>query len=354
MTTKLAVVILNYNGKHWLEQFLPSVVAHSQGFEIVVADNASTDDSIPFLQVNYPQIHILILEKNWGFAEGYNRALAQIQSEYYVLLNSDVEVTPHWIEPLLDLLEANPEIVACQPKMLAYYQKNEFEYAGAAGGFVDRWGYPFCRGRLFDTMETDQGQYNDTSEIFWASGACLFIRGEIYQQIGGLDGDFFAHMEEIDLCWRLKNAGHKIFFVSQSVIYHVGGGTLSSSNSRKTFLNFRNNLALLCKNLPLQRLIPTLLIRILLDGAAALYFISKGNHAAGQQVFKAYFSFFSQIGTWLGKRRKTSRNQAHKELYPYSVVFQYFLQKKKYFQDLKKKPEKSSEPTKKLNLLAKK
>ena len=336
MTTKLAVVILNYNGKHWLESFLPSVLAYSQGFEIVVADNASTDDSISFLKAHHPEVRLVIMDQNRGFAGGYNQALQEINAEYYVLLNSDVEVTPQWIEPVLQFMEINPNVAACQPKLLTYDRKNEFEYAGAAGGFVDRWGYPFCRGRLFDTMEEDQGQYDDTTEIFWASGACLFIRSKLYHEMGGLDNDFFAHMEEIDLCWRLRNAGHKIYYVGESMIYHVGGGTLTTGSARKTFLNFRNNLALLTKNLPVANLFLTLGIRLFLDGMATGYFLLKGNFSGAGAVFKAYFSFFIHLNTWWKKRQKNTQKQAHKDLYPYSVVFQYFLQKKKRYLDLNK------------------
>ncbi|MBC8110364.1 MAG: glycosyltransferase family 2 protein, partial [Verrucomicrobia bacterium] len=233
---KLAVVILNYNGKHHLQTFLPSVISHSSGFSVFVADNGSSDDSITFLKENFPTVKIISLGQNHGFSKGYNLALHQVASEYVVLLNSDVEVTENWISPVLDLLEKDKIIAACQPKMLAYAQKTQFEYAGAAGGFLDFLGYPFCQGRLFDAMETDTGQYNKTTEIFWASGACMFVRSEVYQQLGGLDDDFFAHMEEIDLCWRMKNAGYQIMYCPESTIFHLGGGTLNKTNARKTFL----------------------------------------------------------------------------------------------------------------------
>ena len=246
-----AVVILNWNGKHMMEKFLPSVTAHTSGdAEVIIADNGSTDDSIEFLHTHYPDLRIIQLDQNYGFAEGYNRALAQIEADYYVLLNDDVEVTPHWVEPVIEQMQQNPLTAICQPKLLMYDQRDTFEYAGAAGGFIDRYGYPFCRGRLFDVVEKDHGQYDDPCEIFWASGAAMFVRADVWHQLGGLDGDFFAHMEEIDFCWRAKNKGYRVEYCPKSAIYHVGGGTLPKSNPRKTFLNFRNNLSMLYKNLP--------------------------------------------------------------------------------------------------------
>ena len=243
---KTAIVILNWNGRKMLEQYLPSVLEYScDEATVVVADNASTDDSLTFLNARYPQIQTIVLDQNYGFAEGYNRALKQVEAEYYVLLNSDVEVTPHWLSPLIAYMDSHAEVAACQPKLLSYVNKEKFEYAGASGGYLDRYGYPFCRGRLFDAVETDRGQYDDTAEVLWATGACLFIRSEDYWRVGGLDGRFFAHCEEIDLCWRLNIVGRKVICMPESKVYHLGGGTLPKGNPMKTFLNFRNNLTML-------------------------------------------------------------------------------------------------------------
>ena len=244
--TKTAVVILNWNGKKFLEQFLPYVIKHSSSdAEVIVADNASNDDSVEFLKNNYPEIQIINNNENGGFSKGYNEALSKIDAEYYVLLNSDIEVTENWIKPIIDLMDSDKSIAVCQPKLRSYHQKEMFEYAGAAGGFIDKYGYPFCRGRIFNSIEVDNGQYDDTCEVFWATGAAMFVRAELYHKFGGLDNDFFAHMEEIDFCWRLKNEGYKIMYCADSVVYHVGGGTLPKNSSRKTFLNFRNNFNLL-------------------------------------------------------------------------------------------------------------
>lgn len=331
---KLAVVILNYNGAQLLETFLPLVLKYSPGYSVVVADNCSQDASLRVLKEQFPEVPVIALDQNWGFSGGYNKALLEIDAEYYVLLNSDVEVTPQWIEPILSLMEQDPTIAACQPKLLAYHQKDHFEYAGAAGGYLDRWGYPFCRGRLFETMEPDEGQYDDQKEIFWASGACLFIRAHLYHEMGGLDVDFFAHMEEIDLCWRLKNQNHRIFYVGESTIYHVGGATLSQSNPRKTFLNFRNNLALLYKNLPASAIPKVFTIRIFLDLTAAFYFMLKGRFAAGWAVIKAYWAFYRNLGQWKKKRKAQKNFPAAQDLRPLSIVQQYFLKGKKRYQDV--------------------
>ena len=248
---KVAVVILNWNGKSFLEKFLPSVFACNSSYaEIIVADNASTDDSVSFLKSKYPQIKIIQNSSNGGFAKGYNDALKLVEAEYYVLLNSDVEVTPNWIDSVIQLMDTDKSIAACQPKIRAFDDKKSFEYAGAGGGFIDKYGYPFCRGRILDTLEEDKGQYNDVREVFWATGACLFVRSECYHKVNGFDEDFFAHMEEIDLCWRLKNLGYKIMYSPNSTVFHVGGGTLNKTSPKKTYLNFRNNLILLCKNHP--------------------------------------------------------------------------------------------------------
>lgn len=267
---KTAIVILNWNGRKMLEQYLPSVLEYScDEATVVVADNASTDDSLTFLNARYPQIQTIVLDQNYGFAEGYNRALKQVEAEYYVLLNSDVEVTPHWLSPLIAYMDSHAEVAACQPKLLSYVNKEKFEYAGASGGYLDRYGYPFCRGRLFDAVETDRGQYDDIAEVLWATGACLFIRSEDYWRVGGLDGRFFAHCEEIDLCWRLNIMGRKVVCLPESKVYHLGGGTLPKGNPMKTFLNFRNNLTMLYKCLPENELKHVMRWRWFLDYLAA-------------------------------------------------------------------------------------
>lgn len=246
---KTAVVILNWNGRKFLKKFLPDVIKFSKkDAEVIVADNASTDDSVAVLKADFPEIRIIENKSNGGFAKGYNQALKLIDAEYYILLNSDIEVTENWINPVIELMESDKNIAACQPKIRSYHEKEKFEYAGAAGGFIDKFGYPFCRGRIFQSLEEDKGQYDDTVEIFWATGAALFIRAELYHKLGGMDDDFFAHMEEIDLCWRLKNEGYKIMYCPKSTVYHVGGGTLPTSSSWKTYLNFRNNFFLIYKN----------------------------------------------------------------------------------------------------------
>ena len=285
---KVAVVILNYNGKAFLEQFLPNVIASCDPnrTEIVVADNASTDDSVSFMKSRFPEIRLIENGSNGGFATGYNVALRQVEAQYYVLLNSDIEVAPNWIEPVIAMMDADQQIAACQPKILSYYHKEQFEYAGACGGFIDKYGYPFCRGRVFQNLENDDHQYDEPMEVFWATGACLIVRADLYHQIGGLDDSFFAHMEEIDLCWRLKNAGYKVCCCPQSHIYHIGGGTLPKNSPRKTYLNFRNNLSLLVKNLPENRIFATIAYRIVLDWVAAFKFLAEGCFKDFRMVFK--------------------------------------------------------------------
>lgn len=272
---KVAVVILNWNGSGMLRRFLPTVVRCSaaDGGIIWLADNGSTDDSVEVVSREFPSVRLIRMEKNYGFAEGYNRAISQVEAEYVVLLNSDVEVTEHWLRPLLDYMEAHPEVAACQPKLLSYHQRTRFEYAGACGGFIDRYGYPFCRGRVMGVVEEDRGQYDTVASVFWASGAALFIRRQDYVDAGGLDPRFFAHMEEIDLCWRLRARGRGLVCIPQSVVYHVGAATLKRENPRKTFLNFRNNLLMLYKNLPEAELVPVMRVRTLLDYVAALNFL---------------------------------------------------------------------------------
>ncbi len=336
---KVAAVILNYNTRSWLEKLLPSVVlSQYDNLEIIIADNASTDDSIEFLKQHYPQIRIIQLDKNYGFAGGYNQCLKQVEAHYFILLNSDVEVTPNWIQPVIDILENTADAVACQPKILAFTDKKKFEYAGAAGGYLDTFAYPFCRGRIIDQTETDEGQYNDAREVFWASGAALFIKATAYFEADGLDARFFAHMEEIDLCWRLKNKGYKILVQPQAVVYHVGGGTLSRKNPRKTFLNFHNNLAMMVKNMPSGQLWWKLPFRFLLDDLAALFFLFHGNWRDMLAVFKAHISFTLQIRYWLRKRKTLQKSITHRNttgIYHKSIVFDFFIRKKRKFSKLK-------------------
>ncbi len=332
---KVAVVILNYNGRKFLEQFLPNVIANCDPAlaEVVVADNASTDDSVAFMRERFPDIRLIENESNGGFATGYNLALQQVEAQYYVLLNSDIEVTPNWIEPVVALMDADPQVAACQPKILSYYHKEQFEYAGACGGFIDKYGYPFCRGRVFQTLENDEGQYDEPMEVFWATGACMFVRADLYHQIGGLDDSFFAHMEEIDLCWRLKNAGYKIYCCPQSHIYHIGGGTLPKNSPRKTYLNFRNNLSLLVKNLPKRHLRRIILYRILLDWVAAFKFLFEGCPKDFQMVFKAHCDFYKRLKT-LRKGRKTIEHKQVSCVYRRNIVFDNVLRGKKKFSEL--------------------
>ncbi len=338
----VAVVILNWNGQQYLEQFLPSVVKHSKGASIYVADNASTDDSIAFVKENFPGIKLVINEENGGFAKGYNDALKAIATsdphQYYVLLNSDIEVTSNWIHPIIELMQQDDTIAAVQPKVLAYHRKTHFEHAGASGGFLDHHGYPFCRGRLFEEAEVDEGQYDDVHEVFWATGACMFIRAELYHQFGGLDEDFFAHMEEIDLCWRLKNAGHKIMACPQSHVYHVGGGTLSYQSPRKTYLNFRNNLFMLTKNYRRGNLLVKIWWRLVLDGIAGIKFLFEGNFKHLIAVIKAHFHFYGKLGTMLQRRKALAsslNNSNYNGVYQRSIVWDFFVNKCKKFSDLK-------------------
>lgn len=335
---KVAVVILNWNGKNFLKKFLPSVVAYNADYaEIIVADNASTDDSVFFLKQHYPQIKIIQNTENGGFAKGYNDALKKVEAEYYVLLNSDIEVTSNWIEPVIQLMASDAAIAACQPKIRDFNRKTHFEYAGAAGGYIDKYGYMFCRGRIFDTIEEDKGQYNDTREIFWATGACLFIKSKCYHEMGGLDENFFAHMEEIDLCWRLKNYGYKIMYCSGSTVYHVGGGTLNKTSPHKTFLNFRNNLALLFKNHAPDYFFIKIVLRMILDGAAGAKFLASGQGSHFLAILRAHYEFYSSLGKTLAKRKQLKQNikqYATKGVYCRSLVADYYLRGKKLFTNL--------------------
>ena len=331
---KTAVIILNWNGRAMLERFMPSVVANTSA-DVIVADNGSTDGSLDFLREHYPDVSLIQLDKNYGFAEGYNRAIAAVDThyDYYVLLNSDVECTPGWVEPVVAMMEEDKSIAVAQPKLLMYDQRDTFEYAGGAGGFIDRYGYPFCRGRLFSTLEKDHGQYDNQRDIFWATGAAMFVRSTVWKELGGLDGDFFAHMEEIDFCWRVKNAGHRVVYCPQSVLYHVGGGTLPKSNPFKTQLNFRNNLSMLYKNLPAKRLHCVLSFRMLLDGVAALKFLTEGHLGEYRAVRKAH----KEYRAWKPKlKEKRKRINPHEvgEVYRRPLLIEYFLLGKKRFSDL--------------------
>lgn len=322
--TKVAVVILNYNGQKFLETFLPSVIEHADGYEIIIADNASTDGSLAYLKNHHSTLKTIQLPTNQGFAGGYNNALKEVEAEYYVLLNSDVEVSANWTKPIIDLMDTDKSIAAYQPKIRSYHQKTHFEYAGAAGGYIDWLGYPFCRGRVFDSYEEDKGQYDDTQEIFWATGACMFVRADVFHQLGGFDAHFFAHMEEIDLCWRMKNAGYKIMYASASTVYHVGGGTLHKSNPRKTFLNYRNGLAMLYKNIPADKLFSTILLRLVLDGISGIKLLVDGSFADFLAVIKAHFAFYAMIPKL---ERKSPKNVS--KIYQKSIVWEYFVKKQK-------------------------
>lgn len=335
---KVAIVILNYNGRNFLEKFLPSVIKYSSDYTIYVADSASKDDSVIWMQTNYPQIQLIQFSNNHGYAGGYNRALTQVKAEYYVLLNSDVEVTPNWLSPMIELLDKQPQIAACQPKLLAYDNKTQFEYAGASGGYLDWLGYAYCRGRIFEHCETDHGQYDTAVPVFWASGACLFIRAEMFHKIGGFDEDFFAHMEEIDLCWRLHIGGYQVYCCPESVIYHVGGGTLPPSNPFKTYLNYRNSLAMLYKNLPSGQKWKIILFRLILDGISSLRYLPKGQWRDIWAIIRAHFKFYAWIfGTLPQKRQKimqeigSVKEQQSLPISPKSIIWAYFVQGLKTF-----------------------
>jgi len=302
--------------------------------EVIVADNASTDSSIEFLQDNFPEVRIITNRTNGGFARGYNDALAEVKADYFVLLNSDIEVTPNWIQPVIELMESDKDIGGAQPKLRSFHEKEKFEYAGAAGGFIDEYGYPFCRGRIFQHLETDHGQYDDAIEIFWATGACMFVRADIYTKFGGFDVDFFAHMEEIDFCWRLKNGGYKIMYCPDSVVYHVGGGTLPKKSAQKTYLNFRNNLALLYKNLPSHLVLPVFAVRFPLDGVAALKFLLDGGFADFYAVLRAHAYFYRNIFNLRRKRHQFKQTMVH-SIYKGNLVKEYKINKKTLFTELK-------------------
>ncbi len=333
-----AVVILNYNGAGMLRRFLPSVIKYSPEASIYVADNGSSDESCDVVRNEFPAVKLMVLDHNYGFAEGYNRALAQVDEEYAVLLNSDVEVTRGWLSPMTQFLDSNPEVAACQPKLLSFKQKDFFEYAGAAGGFIDKWGYTFCRGRIFNTVERDSGQYDDTTDVFWATGAALMIRNEVYKNNGGLDGRFFAHMEEIDLCWRLRSRGYRIACVPQSHVYHVGGATLKKENPQKTYLNFRNNLLMIYKNAPDCQLKKIMLFRKVFDNVAALKFLASGDYAAFKAVRKARRDFKAMRAGYdkaRAKNMKLAVTTRIPEVLKSSILYKYYLGFKHTYSSLK-------------------
>lgn len=337
--SKVAVVILNWNGAAFLKRFLPSVTKFSvpEWSDVIVADNGSTDNSKQVVEENFPTVSYLQLNQNYGFAEGYNQALKQINADYYLLLNSDVEVTEDWLSPMREMMDNDPTIGAIQPKIMWLDHPDTFEYAGAAGGYIDALGYPFCRGRILDKQEKDNGQYNDHQNIFWATGAAMLVRAKVWHALDGLDQDFWAHMEEIDLCWRMKNQGYQVRFCANSTVYHLGGGSLSYGSPRKVFLNFRNNLYLLFKNLPTGKLIPILFIRMILDGVAAIQFLVTGQAPLLLEVFRAHVHFYRNLGKLMKKRGKLNTKvttSQHAEIYPGSIIFQFYLLKKKKFSDL--------------------
>lgn len=331
---KVAIVILNWNGKEFLKQFLPGVIRYSKDVaDVIVADNDSSDDSVEFLKGSFPEVRVIRNSENGGYAKGYNDALAQVDARYYVLLNSDIEVNDHWIDPVIGLMERDPSIAACQPKLLSFYKRDHFEYAGAAGGFIDRFGYPFCRGRIFQSMEKDEGQYDDVREVFWATGACMFVRADVYHELGGLDERFFAHMEEIDFCWRAKRKGYRIFFCPDSKVFHVGGGTLPKRSWKKTYLNMRNNNIMLFKNLPSHRLWRVFIARLVLDGIAALKFLIDGGVMDMWAVIRAHGSFYAMIPA-LKRERGQDYPSDISCMYRKNLVFEYFILKRRRFSQL--------------------
>ena len=336
MNPSVAVVILNWNGKAFLQQFLPGILlTQYDNLQIIVGDNASTDNSVAFLEINFPTVKIIKNDLNYGFAGGYNKVLERVEAEYFVLLNSDVEVTSNWIKPVIDLMESDDSIAAAQPKIKSQLKKSDFEYAGAAGGYLDIYAYPFCRGRLFNVYESDEGQYNDQKEIFWASGAAFFIKSRCWIETGGLDADLFAHMEEIDLCWRLKNLNYKIMYCPTSEVFHVGGGTLQTENPFKTYLNFRNNLIIMQKNLPAGDAFFRIGIRMWIDFVAWWHFLLSGKPKFTLAVTKGHWHFIKSIAKTNKKRTSVQKPYAaHAGVYNNSVVWAFFIKKIKYFSKL--------------------
>jgi len=336
---KTAIVILNWNGLDFLKMFLGIVIKNSWDNEtlICVADNGSTDGSTKWVAENFSEVKLILLDKNHGFAGGYNLALSQIDAKYFVLLNSDIEVTENWLHPLISFMDNNPDVASCQPKILSYYQKDRFEHAGAAGCFIDKYGYPFCRGRVINRTEKDTGQYNSQMDVFWSSGACMIVRSDAWKICGGFDSDFFAHMEEIDLCWRFNKAGYRVCFLPDSVIYHVGGGTLAYSSPFKTYLNFRNSLFLLYKNLPDNKLQSVLFIRRLLDGLAAVFFLTKGSFRSVRAVWKAHMDYNKVINELKEKRKTVKKieiNHTNLLVLNKSIVFEFYIKGNKTYKSL--------------------
>lgn len=333
---QVALIILNWNGKHFLELYLPVLIKHtpSEFAEIIIADNGSTDESINWLETTYPEISLIKLDENFGFAGGYNKAIESCDHEFVLLLNSDVEVTSGWLEPLLSEM-SNKELGAVMPNILSTEDNSSFEYAGASGGFIDKYGYPFCRGRIFDRVEKNKGQYTTKMEVHWTSGACMLVRREVFVRLGGFDADFFAHMEEIDFCWRIRRDGLKLLVIPESEVYHVGGGTLPNESAAKLYLNYRNNLFLLFKNLPEGKIFSTISIRMILDGISAAKYLAAGKFNFIGAIFKAHQSFFRQLKSLKNKRAVHPVNNATiVSLYPKSIVFQFFIKGKKKFSDL--------------------
>ena len=340
MTT--AIVILNWNGEKYLQQFLPILTKYTPDtdVEIIVADNASTDSSLQVMKDYFPAIRTIVLDRNYGFAGGYNKALEQVDADYYVLLNSDVEVTDNWLSPMLNFMNENENVAACQPKIRSYFNRTSFEHAGASGGFIDQYGFPFCRGRVFGVVEEDKGQYDDYIDVFWATGACLMVRSKVFWKVGGLDSEFFAHMEEIDLCWRLKSRGYRVVCVPGSIVYHIGGGTLHVDSPHKIYLNFRNNLLLLYKNLPTDLLRRTMFWRRFFDYSAAFQFILTGKFQNAKSIFRARSDYKKMLPDFKEKRNENilySTNLNIAEIYLDSIVFSYFLKNKRTYNSLKDK-----------------
>ncbi|WP_109830679.1 glycosyltransferase family 2 protein [Reichenbachiella versicolor] len=330
MAKKTAVVILNYNGEEFLKTFLTNVVENSPSADVIVADNLSSDGSVDFLKSNHPDVQLIELDQNYGFTGGYNRVISKLDYEYTVLLNSDIEVAPNWLEPIINFMDSNPKVAACQPKILDYNQKEYFEYAGAAGGFIDTLGFPYCRGRVFDSLEKDSGQYNSPLQVFWATGAAMFVRTKLYNEVGGLDEDFFAHMEEIDLCWRLQRAGHEIYCIPDSTVYHVGGGTLNKINPRKTYFNFRNNLAMILKNESAINLVWKIPVKLTLDGIAAIKLWKDHSFGHFIAVIKAHFHFYAKASIHWRKRTSTTTTNTCQGPSKYILIDYFIKGKKKY------------------------
>jgi GT2 family glycosyltransferase len=327
---KTAIVILNWNGMGYLKRFLATVVRYSisPGTGVYIADNGSSDGSADWVEENVREVRVIRFDRNYGFADGYNRAIDQIDAEYYVLLNSDIEVTEGWLQPLVTFMELNRDTAACQPKILSYNRKDYFEHAGAAGGFIDIYGYPFCRGRILNITERDEGQYNDQADLFWCSGACMIVRADAWQKCGGFDADFFAHMEEIDLCWRFNKAGFRAVYIPVSTVYHVGGGSLAYDSPFKVYLNFRNSLYMLYKNLPDGRLFQILFVRLILDGLAAFMFLFKGRPGYCKAVLKAHISFYKSIRELRRKRKKVKKpgeDSSTGLILNKSIVFEFYV-----------------------------